>query len=210
MLPVIPFLCLLAAHGLYRAAAWIGAHWSPRLGIVIGGVVLASAVIPLLNSDLIQGREMSGTDTRTLARGWMMKHVARRTRVLVESYTPEFPVDRYKTFVVDDVGQLAAIQVNITVPGALFRPDGQIGKLRNLNAIHRERIEYMVISNWYERFRAERERYPDIVKTYETLMRMGTPVYEVQRTPGLNSGPTIRVYRFDTEHGESDSQSPTR
>jgi hypothetical protein len=207
IIPVIPFLCLLAAQALYRTAVWIGARWSLRLGVVIGGLLLACTVVPLFISDLVQGREMSGADTRTLAREWMMNHVPAGSRVLLETYTPEFSVDRYKMFLVDEGGRLAAVQVNTTVSGAVFRPDGQVGRLKNPDAIHQERIEHMVISSWYERFRAERERYPDIVATYETLMRMGTLVYEVQRTPGVNGGPTIRVYRFTEGEGELGSET---
>lgn len=144
---------------------------------------------------------MSGTDTRTLAREWMMKHVPAGSRVLLETYTPEFSVERYKMFLVDGEGRLAAVKVNTTVSGALFQPDGTVGSLRDHDAIHQERIEYMVISDWYERFRAERERYPEIVATYEELMGMGTLVYEARRTPGVNGGPTIRVYRFAAAEG---------
>jgi hypothetical protein len=197
IIPVIPFLCLLAAHALYRTATWIQAHHNPRMGVLAGCLLLATAVPSMLRSDIVQGREMTGTDTRTLARDWIMQHVPAGSRVLLERYTPQFTADQYKLFVVDRGGQLTAVNTNTAVANALILPSGRAGWLKDTEAIHHNRIEYMVLSGWYERFRAESKDYTEIVATYEGLMRMGTPAYEVQRTPGINTGPTIRVYRFD-------------
>jgi Dolichyl-phosphate-mannose-protein mannosyltransferase len=198
--PVIPFLCLLAAHAFYRIAAYIGGRWDTRLGVAAGLLLASSVAAPLLTADIVRGRELSGTDTRTRAREWMMEHVPTGSRVLLEAYTPQFSGERYKVFLVTTDGRLAEVDARRATSGvadALFIPQGRVGRLRDTEAIRQERVEYMVVSDSYERYRAERERYPEIVATYESLMTMGTKLYEIHRSPSANTGPTIRVYRFD-------------
>jgi hypothetical protein len=51
----------------------------------------------------------------------------------------------------------------------------------------------------YDRYLAERERYPDIVATYEKLMASGSLIHEVNRIPKVNTGPRIRIYKFDLD-----------
>ena len=54
----------------------------------------------------------------------------------------------------------------------------------------------MVMNNKYDRYLRERERYPDIIATYEELMASGSLIHEVKRIPKVNTGPRIRIYKF--------------
>lgn len=137
--------------------------------------------------------------THGRSRAWMLAHVPAGSRVLFERDTPQFSREQYQFMLVIE-GQPTAVEAKRHgIAHALFVPDGQIGQLRDPEAIRRERVAYMVlsVSSWYQRYVAERERYPEVVATYETVMRMGTKLYEIQRIPGVNDGPSIRVYRVD-------------
>jgi hypothetical protein len=202
MIPIVPFLCILAAHACHWTAAKIGEHWDDRIGRVAGCVLVLVIAVPLLGSDILEGREMSGSDTRTLAKEWMTKHVPAGSRVLLERYTPQFPRDVY-TFLQVRHGQVVEVKVQ-DIPTALFRPNEVIGRLTDTDALMTSlvtgKIEYVALSDWYDRYSAEKERFADYaqaVATYDVLMSMGTKIYEVKSVRGESRGPTIRVYRFE-------------
>jgi 4-amino-4-deoxy-L-arabinose transferase-like glycosyltransferase len=201
IIPMIPFLCILAAHTLHWTTTWIGNRWSSRASLGVGCIVLLGIVVPLFQADILQGRELSGTDTRTLARAWMLEHVPVGSRVLVEAYMPEFPKDWYTFYWITAGGQMELVNTK-KVRTAVLRPhaDRHIGKLKNVKSIRSEKIEYMILSGWYDRYVSEQNNYTDyaeIVDTYEMLMNMGVKIYEENRVRGKNSGPTIRIYRFN-------------
>lgn len=214
IIPAIPFLCMLVAHALYWIAKRVGQYWDPRIARWAGFILLLGIVAPMLRTAILQGRVMSLPDTRTLARERIMENIPAGSRVLFEAHTPQLLEELYKYFVVWD-GQLVEVGANKlnrggflnraydkkNVEGAIFLPYGEIGRLKDTEAIHREKVEYMVLSSsQYDRYLVESRRFADyagIVATYETLMNMGTKIYELKPIPDKTIGPTIRLYRFD-------------
>jgi len=155
---------------------------------------------PLLREAVVQSRELSGTDTRTLARQWMMQNIPARSTILVEAYTPQFPKELHTFLSVMDNGNLVKVDTQ-HLDNAVYRPKGRIGRLKNIAAIYEQGTEYMVLSNYYDRYVGESfmsDEYKEIRRTYEALIQMGTAIYEVSAIPGENTGPTIRVYRMPT------------
>lgn len=201
IIPIVPFLCILSAHAWYWTMTKMGELWHPRIGRWVSFILLLGIVIPLLKVDIRQGREMSGTDTRTLAREWILDNIPPGSRLLIEEWASQLPKERYKFFIVKG-GELTHVDAS-EIDLAAFRPKGKIGLLKDIKALHREKIEYMVLSNWYNRYLAEKEKYTDYaesVATYEALMKTGRKLYEVKRVPGKNRGSTIRIYRLISGH----------
>ena len=200
IIPIIPFLCILAGYGWNWLIAKIGILWRPRIAQWVGIGVLFGIILPLLKADIMQGREMSGKDTRTIAREWILDNIPKGSSLLIEEWASQLPKERYKFFEVKR-GQLTEVN-SAEIDLAAFRPKGRIGMLKDLMAIHREKVEYLVLSGWYDRYVAEKNDYPDyaeIVAVYETLMTKGSKIYEVKRSPGINMGSTIRIYRLPSE-----------
>ena len=83
--------------------------------------------------------------------------------------------------------------------GPNYEPGWEIGRIRNTNDLQTNNIEYFVMTNYYQNFLAEKERYPNQVATYEKLMRQATLVYDVESIPGVSRGPRVRIYRLTTE-----------
>lgn len=195
VVPAIPFLCIPLAHAVYEVAGRVRWRLNPQLELCVGLVLFLTIPAPLLKAAVSQGREMSGMDTRTLARQWMIDHIPAGSRVLAEIYAPQLPKRLYRFFEIN-AGVLIEVDVE-KMNHETFRPSGHLGRIRDVQDVRRQNIEYMVISNMYDRYLAERERYPEIVATYEMLMRSGTLIYEVQGAPGVNTGPRIRIYELD-------------
>lgn len=89
LLPIYPVLCVLAAYGAVRAAAWLSERW-PRVGArpalaVVVVLLGAQGLVYSLHNDLV----LSRTDTRQLARDWMVEHIPERAKVVVEPIAPD-------------------------------------------------------------------------------------------------------------------------
>ena len=92
LLPVYPMLCLLAALAVVELAR------GTRVPVVVAGVLLcAQGLVFSVHNDLVLAR----TDTWTLARAWMVRHIPEGTRVVIEPIAP----DQWAT----DVGRPSAL-----------------------------------------------------------------------------------------------------
>ena len=98
LLPVFPFMCLLAALFVLTVAAWGSRALAARLalrrgrprlraGLVAGlsAVVLVQGAVYSVHSGLVLAR----TDTRTLTRQWLLAHVPRGTEIVAEPVSPD-------------------------------------------------------------------------------------------------------------------------
>jgi len=79
LLPIYPLLCLLAAWAVVELAG------RRRWAVVVGGVLLcAQGLVFSVHNDLVLAR----TDTRALARAWMVEHIPAGTNIVVEPIAP--------------------------------------------------------------------------------------------------------------------------
>jgi hypothetical protein len=88
LLPVFPFVCLLAAYAAIEAADRVGKRLpglKPTL-LALGTVaLLAQGVVYSLHIGQVLSRE----DTRNLAREWLVDHLPPRTKIVVEPVVPD-------------------------------------------------------------------------------------------------------------------------
>jgi hypothetical protein len=95
----------------------------------------------------------------------------------------------------------AEYQVFVEVRGSLKRDTtttgykGVLADLRALDPLRVNEIEYVVVSDYLDRYRAERTSYPDEVRFYEELFRVGDLLYELKPLP-YTKGPVIRVLKL--------------
>jgi Dolichyl-phosphate-mannose-protein mannosyltransferase len=196
VIPVIPFLAMLAAAGWSWSISAISRRSRVSVGRWCGFAVAMFVLLPLLRADIIQGREMSGIDTRILAGAWIIDHVPPGSKLLIEEWGPQLPKDRFRYYAAKG-GGIEAVDTRESAVD-VYRPKGQVAQLTKLDSILSEDIDFIVMTDWYEQFLADSRRfedYADVVATYEKVMGMGEKVYEVQRTRGVNLGPPVRVYR---------------
>jgi len=198
IIPVIPFLCIFSAYTCCWLGEKIGKRWKPWFGRLLCFFLVIGIVTPLVKADILRGQKLSLPDTRTIAHEWVLNNIPQGSKLLVEVYTPELPRERYTFFVVKNKELVEVDSQRILY--ARFRPLWRItGTLKDINAVRINNIEYMVISNIYDRRLRERKKNADsekIAATYEVLMKMGDKIYEVKSKAGKRTGPAIRVFKF--------------
>lgn len=197
IVPVIPFFCILIAYAIYKAASWIETRFNSRITL---GLLLSFSIavfIPMLHASIRQGYDMSLIDTRTITRQWMINNIPSGSSVLSEANTPQLPKRLFKFFQVKKGDNGALVEVDLmNVNANNYMPGGDLGELKNTYAIQKENINYLVVSDFYDRYLMEAERYPEIVANYEKIMNSNQLIYELKKVPGKTTGPRIRIYNL--------------
>ncbi len=171
-------------------------HFNYRLGLFLMLAILTLIATPLLHKDIVAGYRMSGIDTRTFAREWMLKNIPKNSFVLVESYTPQLPKTSFQFFEVKGKENGSINKFNPQRSShATFYPSGKIGYLKNVEDIYKNNIEYIVMSNFYDRYLREQNRYTEMVKRYEDIIESSKLIYEAHKNNKVRQGPTIRIYK---------------
>ncbi|HKH18413.1 MAG TPA: glycosyltransferase family 39 protein [Solirubrobacteraceae bacterium] len=81
LLPVYPFLALLAGYGVVRLARLAPRRWRTAAAIAIAAAALVQPVASVVHVNRVLGR----TDTRELARDWLDANLPRGQRPVIES-----------------------------------------------------------------------------------------------------------------------------
>lgn len=159
VLPLVPALGALA--GRFRSLA---------------SVTLLLLVIPLTWS-VRDTKELTRTDTRVVAHGWIEGHIPRGTRVAADPSTPRFE-------------GLRVLRLELPGPKREFDRDRSLSRLRRLG------VRYVVVTGAItDRVLAARSHYPREARFYEDLRRRTKRVYHLE-PGGEHSGPWVAVYQL--------------
>ncbi len=193
LMPVFPFVCVLAAYAAIELADWLG-NVSPGLRPTF----VAAAVVALCGQGFVyslhSGLVMSREDTRNIAREWMVLNVPETTKVVVEPVVP----DQWA----QDIGNSSAVTSNGNrwnkyplsrkidpktggpVPGAA----GVVNIEDFEKVLHPELVDvfeqqaycYVVVGSTQRgRAEAEPDQVPNALRYYEELERRSKVAYAV-------------------------------
>ena len=200
IVPILPFVGLYAAAGIFALAKVGGSmvHRYSREAAVVSGVLLTMAIaIPLASNIKARATELRN-DTRAATGAWLLKNIPKGSRLLMEAYTPQLPLGTYEFFGVTGGGSIERAGVSSWNP---FQPIGQLGNLKEFGELRRQHIDYLVLSNWFERYTAEAALYPEAVMNYRAIFANSTEIYRIDPLSGRMGGPTIRVLEVPTDSG---------
>lgn len=98
LMPVVPYVALGVGVLLATGARLLvrRTQLASRAVTVSLAAALLTALAPGAMTALDQGRQLMGTDTRTLAYDWLLANVERNTVVARELYTPQLAPDVYR------------------------------------------------------------------------------------------------------------------
>ncbi len=210
--PALPFYGILAAYGLYWLYSLFDTH-KPSFALRIFTVIVPVVVFgSLIFHNSIQGVQLTGIDTRDIGREWIINNIPNSSRIAIEKYTPYLPNNNYQFYSNnEELQSLYLIPDSSKTYGEnLAPPFARIGKINDPAQIDSLGIEYIILSNWYDRYKAEAHFYPEIVRTYEAIMKRcellheikGSPIVEDSRMLHARRGPTIRIFRVKQSHSQ--------
>jgi hypothetical protein len=193
MIPLVPFVAIFVARGLqFLWQAVVPARLAPYrwLPAAVCSLIL---VMPSAQNLSRRAATANGSDSRTVARSWIMENIPEGSSLLLEVYTPQLPFGRF------DISYPAWMN------GNLLKPDpneysnvfakGFAGEAK-AGTIHEAGIEYVVLSSAaYGRFKTD-PRKADIWASYQRLFSQGTTIYEVAPNRGADGGPKITVLQM--------------
>jgi hypothetical protein len=196
ILPVVPFFILAIAYALDELQNWIVKRVNMPVGTAAVLLLGAAICIPLVQLDLLHGRTMMGEDTRTTARTWMLDNIPMDSHVLMELDTPQTPLDQFQYYSVTEDNHVSPLDLTTMRHNDVII-QGRLGWMRDTGEVTGNHIDYMVISDYYDRYVQEQTTYPEEYAMYNDLMALGELVYEVKPQPGETQGPHIRIYKLD-------------
>ncbi|MDZ7839836.1 MAG: glycosyltransferase family 39 protein [Gammaproteobacteria bacterium] len=135
-------------------------------------------------------------DTRIAAAEWIESNVPRGARVAVETYAPQLSVEDYEVVV---PRQGALIELNEAWwyrkrPPPFFGSFGSHFAASRASGSLSWNVDYIVISNWEDRYGREKHDYPAQFEVYKSIRRQF--VQEKSFTPGSwQLGPNVTVFR---------------
>jgi 4-amino-4-deoxy-L-arabinose transferase-like glycosyltransferase len=154
----------------------------PALGALAGRmralapVTLLLLVVPLTWS-VRDTKELTRTDTRIAAAGWVETHIPRGALIAVDPSTPAFPHFRL---------------VPLQLPG----PKRPFDQNRNVSRLREQGVRYVVVTGAVtDRVLAARDHYPREARFYDELAANAPRSYYVQPGGDL-AGPWVAVYRL--------------
>ena len=197
-MPSIPFLAITLSVPIVSLLPANARSPRKEIGRLLLGAALAAWIVGSLGfRSIVDGMERASESTQAVARNWAIANIPKGSRLVLERYCPQFPKDMFTLFIVDEVNLVQFSQGDEHSRNSR-PPGGNIGKLTRLRSLEDQGVQYMVLSDWYDRFVREGPEQQDIVATYEQLMHAGRLLYEVKAERGRRSGPPIRIYQFDS------------
>ena len=181
LIPVYPFLAILAAFALFEASRLLvgllppirASRWDPLKAEawVLTGLLAAAMWFPVDLSVLLN-RRATLPDTGSLARQWIDRHFPPGTHFGVERHTAVLDPERYK----------------ITMESRIIN--------RAVRDYRAEGVQYLMVSSIvYQRFGPERRQ----TQNYQKLFNICPLVKEFEPVEGSLIGPTIRILGVPAE-----------
>jgi hypothetical protein len=171
LIPVYPFLAVLAAYAAVELLGWIGGTRLGRRRLAVPGLavgLVALLIVPPLRTAIAFDQTVTRRDTGSIAREWIDRALPAGTHLALERFTPVLDGARYKL-------TLEPRLINRSVQS--YRDDG---------------VQYLVVSSLaYDRFPPEHNQ----TRSYQKLFALCPMVAEFPGIPGQRPGPTIRVLR---------------
>jgi hypothetical protein len=208
LMPVFPFVCILAAYGALELAAF-GARFVPALRLTFVAVAVVAVCMQGLVYSMHSGVVTSRADTRNLAREWLVANVPVGDRIVLEPVVPGSWVQDigHPSPATESGNRWVKYQVGkspINPKTGHIVPGGIVVNIEDYERILRPELidEYesraycTVVVGSTQRGRAEAQpgKVPGAIAYYQELERRGQVVYDISP---YNKGDGPVKFNFD-------------
>ena len=213
ILPLMAPLSIVAGAALVRMAVFLRTRLGTAPGTAAALIVALVIVVPLVGDVLANARERMN-DTRQIASRWAVRAIPAGSTILLEHFA--FDLEAQPWTFLFPLGTAGCVDARSFISGKAEY--AAIDKLRggrsNLDfgttppaKLSSCRADYAIVTQ-YDRYRAERDRFPAEYANYRRLLAAGTLVATFRPTRGVRGGPVVRIIRFD-RRDESAPPAPT-
>lgn len=164
--PLLPYPCLYVVIGLVNVAQKVQKHvrWPWASGAIVGA---CSVVLILVSGAHVKAMLFKRAhDDVYDATQWVVRHVPRGSKLLVEDGAPYLPQEMFEFYEARGNGRIKHV-VHSTKYHA---PRGKLMELRDMKAAVRS-VDYVILGNVYKRLQEERSRYRRQIAEYDWVKR---------------------------------------
>ena len=210
ILPVLPFLAIAAGAALVSTGEYLASRGWGRAALPAAAGLAALTAIPLVLWSLADGRERMN-DTRQQASRWLVAHAKPGKTVLVEHFGFDLLHAPYRfRWPVGDAGCID--------PLALIRDKASYQSIEKMRGSRSNvdfgtvaadkldscRADYAILTQ-YDRYRAEKQRFPSEYANYQRLIDNGETLAVFRPERGVSGGWVVRVLRLTPAGGAAQS-----
>ena len=178
-IPLIPYLCLLSAHGIIFLASHISYSRRPvALPLLVLVSILQGLIFTCKHNYLI-----SKTDTRILAREWINNNLPDGSKIVTEGYCPSLKVYYDKDRSTENINNYHVKKVWKSLPKT------------SLNEYKWWEFEYIITSSYISRRYLEHpDKYPKESEFYTKLEKDATQIFKISPSQKMGSFYLDEVY----------------
>jgi len=198
MIPSLPFFAIIVAYSTTMIFQYVAKKFDKYLALIVNGILLIALFAPLISIVIVRGNELSGPDTRTVTRQWMLDNLPPNSNIFMEFYSPQLNFGAFNYY-----GGLwsGETELRLLSPND-FKTDfviaRNIGGRTSAELVLNHDIDYVIMTEFYHRYLDESDRYTEEIQNYETLIDNSEMIYEIKPISGYRSGPPISVYKLVT------------
>ncbi len=196
---VIPLTALVAAFGVNWLAIVINLKAVKHLYEFLALLML----VPICYMAVFQIYHRSETDTRTQTHNWITENIPSGSSLIIETYGPQLPSDKYKLFMLND-GDVVQRPQN---PGYVM-PAGRLTSLKSYEDLATSDVDYLVVTNFYDRYKLNPIENRLAINRYDEIFKKSLLIKEFVPSGGadvhpfkanVSGGLPIRIYKVTKE-----------
>jgi len=195
LIPLIPFSAIIIAFAVYQLAQWLENITRKPLALGLILICLGLIITPLIEINQVEFRELSGLDTRTLAREWIINNIPHDSSILVDENPPPLSSKKFNLFEIKK-GKISPIEASKNRHDFVGPEIKSLAEIKDLTQIKSHQLEYVIISWKYFKYLEEANKYPQEIKNYQEIISQGQLIHEIKREGKITSGPTVQIYQF--------------
>lgn len=201
-LPLLPLLAIAGGLMTVHLIDFLTRYWPRSLAQGAAGLLVLALVVPALLRFSGDARERTN-DTRQLASQWVAGRIAPGSTVIVEHFGFDLLAQPWRF--VFPLGKVGCVDARLMISGKAQYTAIDSGRGDRSNVDYGTldparadtcQADWAILTQ-YDRYAAERDRFPREYASYARLLAQGEIVATIAPEPGRIGGPIVRIIKLN-------------